>query len=577
MRWINFKGMHWLTEIHRKTTILNMPLNFNQRLFRKSYWFQLLALLLAIVLNFCALNLALADDRRIALVIGNSKYQELGTLKNTINDAKGISSQLSDLGYKVTMLTDANEISLRRAVRRFAADSENASVSVIYYAGHGAQIQGENYILPTDLDIPQRESDIQLSSLKVDDLINSVKSKIKVIFLDACRDNPVLIRSLSKGRGSFRGGLAPARETSIETSSNGVFIAYATDAGNVALDGENQNNSPFTTALIKHIKQPVSIDDMFSLVTRDVRAATKNSQKPYKYASLDGIFCLTNKCGSLNQEVKSNTQQPLDDLSKININSGNQNWVLFNSAGENYTELWFIDNTSISKYENRTWFNLKILQDKDNLKAEKKRGQYSIHQMVIDCKRLQGSIVKLQDFSEQGVKLKDSSFGDPRSIDLNFDYSNNSTIGFSIAAIACDEEKYKNFPTVAFSENDGWTKFFSLPTDIDIYFKQNSVKRDGNFSRFLAGYKFLKESNSSKLESFYGMGLSKINNNFQIKHSITHLKFDCINFTTQPVIDQAYSDNNMLIMFTGYQEHINKPEKIIPTSAFDQLFKLVCK
>jgi len=569
--------MRGLTETPRKTTMLNMLANFNQRLFRKSYWFQFRAVLLAVALNLCALSLALAEDRRIALVIGNSKYQELGTLKNTINDAKGIGSQLSDLGYRVTMLTDANEISLRRAVRKFSADSENASVSVIYYAGHGAQIQGENYILPTDLDIPQRESDIQLSSLKVDDLINSIKSKIKIIFLDACRDNPVLIRNLSKGRGSFRGGLAPARETSIETSSNGVFIAYATDAGNVALDGENQNNSPFTTALIKHIKQPVSIDDMFSLVTRDVRATTKNSQKPYKYASLDGIFCLTSKCGSFSQEATPNTQLPLDNLSKNNISSSNQNWVLFNTAGENHIELWFIDNTSISKYENRTWFNLKILQDKDNPKTEKKKGQFSTHQMVIDCKSLQGSIVKLQEFSEQGAKLKDTSFGDPRSIDLNFDYSNNNSIGFSIAAIACDEEKYKNFPTVAFSENDGWTKFFSLPTDIDFYFKQNSIKRDGNFSKFLAGYKFLKESNSNKLESFYGMGLSKINNNFQIKHSITYLKFDCVNFTTQPVIDQAYSDNDKLIMFTGYQEHINRPEKIIPSSAFDQLIKLVCK
>lgn len=281
---------------------------------------------------------------RIALVIGNSKYEDIGSLKNTINDATSINNELKAIGYKTTLVTDLNENNLRRVIRRFSADSENASVAVVYYAGHGAQINGENYLLPVDLEIPKRESDVQLSSIKVDDVINSIKSRVKVVFLDACRDNPVLIKSLAKGRGSFRSALAPSNINSVENQTSGIFIAYATDSGNIASDGDGQANSPFALALAKYLKEPISIDDMFSKVTREVRTKTNNAQKPFKYASLEDIFCLTGKCQTLKTQEEMKTGAQKDEIFK----SENLVWSIFNLGGENLETAWSINPKSIA-------------------------------------------------------------------------------------------------------------------------------------------------------------------------------------------------------------------------------------
>jgi hypothetical protein len=159
------------------------------------------------------------------------------------------------------------------------------------------ELNGNNYLLPTDIDIPRTEADIQFAGLKVDDLVNSIKSNTKIVFLDACRDNPALFKNIVKGRGSSPVGLAPAVSSNFEQAKagGGVFIAYATDAGSVADDGR-RTHSPFAQALLRYMQKPISIDDMFSLVTREVRLVTKNAQRPYKYASLENVVCLTPAC-----------------------------------------------------------------------------------------------------------------------------------------------------------------------------------------------------------------------------------------------------------------------------------------
>ena len=153
-------------------------------------------------------------------------------------------------------------------------------------------MNGSNYLLPIDIDIPRTAADIQFTGLKVDDLINSIGSNTKIVLLDACRDNPALFKNIVSGRGSSPIGLAPASASNISETKpgGGVFIAYATDAGAVADDGHGQH-SPFTQALLRFIQKPISIDDMFSLVTREVRLVTKDEQRPYKYASLENIVC----------------------------------------------------------------------------------------------------------------------------------------------------------------------------------------------------------------------------------------------------------------------------------------------
>src|SRR6202043_1306685 len=143
------------------------------------------------------------------------------------------------------------------------------------------------YVLPVDISIPQTESDIQLTGLKVDDLVNSIRSSTKIVFLDACRDNPALFKNLAKGRGGRAAGLAPTVGSSLDPGKpgGGIFIAYATDSGSIAADGAGKH-SPFTQALLRYMQELMSIDDMFSFVTKEVRLVTDNAQRPYKYASL---------------------------------------------------------------------------------------------------------------------------------------------------------------------------------------------------------------------------------------------------------------------------------------------------
>ena len=234
---------------------------------------------------------------RIALVIGESRYLNLPKLINPERDARSIAETLQKMGYDTQLLLDASEDGIRKEIRKFASESGKADVAVVFYAGHGAQLNGSNYLLPIDIDIPHTEADIQFAGLKVDDLINSIGSNTKIVFLDACRDNPALFKNLVKGRGSSPVGLAPASASNFNPAKpgGGIFIAYATDAGAVADDGHGQH-SPFTQALLRNMQKPISIDDMFSLVTKEVRLVTKNAQRPFKYASLENIICLTPAC-----------------------------------------------------------------------------------------------------------------------------------------------------------------------------------------------------------------------------------------------------------------------------------------
>src|SRR6202451_4866598 len=134
--------------------------------------------------------------------------QEVGPPRT--NDARSVADVLHKMGYQTQLVLDASGDGIRDVVRKFVRESERADVAVVYYAGHGAQLNGNNYLLPTDVDIPRTDADIKFSSLKVDDLVNSIGSNTKIIFLDACRDNPVLFKNIVSGRGSVPIGLAPA-------------------------------------------------------------------------------------------------------------------------------------------------------------------------------------------------------------------------------------------------------------------------------------------------------------------------------------------------------------------------------
>jgi uncharacterized caspase-like protein len=239
---------------------------------------------------------------RIAVVVSNGDYVALGTLRNPIADGQLVASSLRTAGFNVTYVRNLSDEQFRATLRQVARDSATAEVTLFYYAGHGAQIGGVNYLLPVDVPLPEQEDDIRLTSVSADDVLSVIKSPYKILVLDACRNNPNLARALSRGRGvSYKRGLAAVTPPAEETG--GVFIAYSTQTDAVALDGEGAN-SPFAESFAQYVGNRVSIDDMFAMVTRDVLKKTNGSQRPFKYASLDTVYCLTGACSSnLPQEL----------------------------------------------------------------------------------------------------------------------------------------------------------------------------------------------------------------------------------------------------------------------------------
>lgn len=252
---------------------------------------------LLLVLSAVLCQQALAQDSgrpRLAVVVSNADYSQMGRLRNPTADGQLVASSLRAAGFSVTHLRNLNDQEFRVALRQVARDSAKADVTLFYFAGHGVQIGGTNYLLPVDVPLPESEDDVRLASVSADDVLSVIKSAYKIVVLDACRDNPVLGRALSTGRGSsYKRGLSVVAPPS--ESKGGVFIAYSTQTDAVAVDGEGAN-SPFAESFARHVGTNASIDDMFAMVTRDVLQKTNGVQRPFKYASLDTIFCLTGDC-----------------------------------------------------------------------------------------------------------------------------------------------------------------------------------------------------------------------------------------------------------------------------------------
>ncbi len=213
-----------------------------------------------------------------ALVIGNAAYAGSNRLDNTINDANAISQKLRSLGFRVTTVTDASRLRLVQAMTQFKSSAASADLSLLFYAGHGVQIFGTNYILPTDVD----QSDVAQATIQGVSLNSVVENflpgKAKLVFLDACRDNP-LQRS---GDRSVSKGLAPI------SVAQGTLISYATKDGQTASDGVGAKNSPFTQALLQHLDDPSDIAVVLRKVREKVMQATGGKQQPWEYGSLTG-------------------------------------------------------------------------------------------------------------------------------------------------------------------------------------------------------------------------------------------------------------------------------------------------
>ena len=248
---------------------------------------------------------------RVALIIGNSDYKFTPALRNPRNDAKIMTEKLTGLGFDVVSGLDLTHRGMLKAVKDFEAKLKGAKVGMFFYAGHGLQIDGENYLIPTDAR-PQDKESVKQQSLSLSDVLRVLEfgTETNLVFLDACRDNPLtrsLSRSSSGASRSVGTGLA-----AVEVGK-GTLITYSTQPGNVAADGVG-HNSPFTNALAKWIGEPgLEVRQMLTRVRRDVLAKTYGQQVPWDHSSLTGDFYFGDPTGKT--PVASRTPANLPALS----------------------------------------------------------------------------------------------------------------------------------------------------------------------------------------------------------------------------------------------------------------------
>ncbi|MBL4767763.1 MAG: caspase family protein [Rhodobacteraceae bacterium] len=241
----------------------------------------LLGLLAIIVLAIAGSARA---EERLALIIGNSQYGTVSPLDNPANDARAIGSTLSELGFQVTMLIDATQIDMKRGISQFGRDLRKAgtdATGLFYYAGHGVQSYGTNYLLPVDVALSDA-ADLDLVAVEAQSVLRqmfSARNKTNIVILDACRNNP-----FSEILDFNDNGLAEMQ------APTGTFLAYATAPGAVALDGL-EGNSPFTRAVAEQMKTPgLPIEQMFKHVRIEVLEKTGGQQTPWDASSLTSDF-----------------------------------------------------------------------------------------------------------------------------------------------------------------------------------------------------------------------------------------------------------------------------------------------
>ena len=248
------------------------------------------AVLVLVSAEFVALGAGSAfAERRIALVIGNSSYKNPDlTLLNPKNDAEDMAAVLKDLGFEVVLSIDASTRDMDAALRRFSTMAPSADSVLFYYAGHAMQFQGRNYLMPVDGEL-ELESDLRRNMVSDEDIRAALDraSGAKIMILDACRNNPLASRFMRSMTGASRGLTSSTRGLARIDKTQGMFIAYATAADDVALDGNNSRNSPFTASLIRRMNEPgLTIEAMFSRVRRDVFETTGGRQRPETFNSL---------------------------------------------------------------------------------------------------------------------------------------------------------------------------------------------------------------------------------------------------------------------------------------------------
>ncbi|MBR0700689.1 caspase family protein [Bradyrhizobium diazoefficiens] len=248
----------------------------------------LLASLMCMALSVSAAK----ADRRVAFVVGNGSYKNVAQLPNPPIDAKAMASTLRNVGFEVIEGSNLSRDQMTEKLLDFGRKAQGSDIALFYYAGHGIAVSGTNYLLPVDADI-KSEMDVKLgAAINIDLTLEQTMgdAKVKLVFLDACRDNPFAakIKSNSATRSvNVQSGLAEMK------SGEGTLIAFATGPGQTALDGQEGNNSPFTRALIDNITKPgVEIQQAMTSVRAQVNEETRKGQLPWGHTNLTGSVYL---------------------------------------------------------------------------------------------------------------------------------------------------------------------------------------------------------------------------------------------------------------------------------------------
>jgi hypothetical protein len=243
---------------------------------------------------------ATATVRRVALVIGNAAYAHVRALPNPTNDARSIAKSLRDIGFVVTEGTDLDRTAMQSMIRDFLREAARAQIAVVYYAGHGIQVDGRNYLVPIDI---QFRAGIGMTDtmMDMDTIMAGLDDQVRtnILILDACRNNPMAPKIASAGPArdieAGSGLAAPITLGAGSTLGAGTLIAFATAPGQVALDGEGAN-SPFSAALSRHVGTPgLEVQQMLTRVRAEVVAATEGKQVPWSNSSLLGEVYLAEK------------------------------------------------------------------------------------------------------------------------------------------------------------------------------------------------------------------------------------------------------------------------------------------
>jgi hypothetical protein len=238
-------------------------------------------LLVFLYIFVAVVNLAAADGGRVALVIGNADYKG-EPLSNPVNDAASIANTLKKLGFTVDMVTNASRRQMSEAINQFGNKLKRNEVGFFYFSGHGAQVNGENYLIPTDAQI-ENEREIKYATVHIGEVLDAMadaKNSVNIVIIDACRNNPFARSWRSSSRG-----LAPIH------AAKGMIIAYSTAPGNLASDGPAGGNSPYMKHLMSQMLNPgLPVEQVFKKVRNDVQRETGGKQMPWESSSLIGDF-----------------------------------------------------------------------------------------------------------------------------------------------------------------------------------------------------------------------------------------------------------------------------------------------